>query len=473
MSDEFNNNNPNEPKEAPQYSYSFWAEQTTQPVPVKEVSLDYRKDAPIMTPIAPKKSKRVMTFFLKSAAFGIIASLCFIGTTTLYHRYFGEENEVTNQTQANDSSQLHLDPASPNNRLTTTTVTDNINSQSTDVSQVVVDTMPSIVAITSTMNETYDFFGYQYGQEVDGGGSGIIIGKTDTELLIATNNHVIEDTVKIMVTFIDGASAEAVIKGRKPDADLAVISIDTATLEETTMNQIAVARIGDSDEVKVGQMAIAIGNALGYGQSVTVGYISAINREIAVDPTTKMVVLQTDAAINPGNSGGALLNINGEVIGINSAKLADTYVEGIGYAIPITKAFPIVDELMNREILSEEEKGYLGVYPQDVDEKSAILYNWPVGAFVYDLVEDGAAKKAGIYRGDIITEVNGITIKTGEQLRELITSYRHGTTVTVTVMRFIEGSYVEKKFDVVLQSNTSITENTSKQNDDDSENETN
>ena len=198
-------------------------------------------------------------------------------------------------------------------------------------------------------------------------------------------------------------------------------------------------------------MAIAIGNALGYGQSVTVGYISAKDRQITVDTNVTLTVLQTDAAINPGNSGGALINMNGEVIGINSAKLSSTKVEGMGYAIPISTAYPIMDDLMNREILTEEEKGYLGVYPQYVTDEMSQSLGWPVGVYVRSLVEGGAAQQAGILIGDIITSVNDIPMTSGDHLREYVTSFRYGTSVSVTLMRFSQGQYSEITLNVVLQ----------------------
>lgn len=419
------NSNENQPK--PQNTYSFWAEQMGQNQNASSFSTQnseanssnnnfneqtlnshnfsanqgsqnfYNVPPTSDNPPEKKKSKagKAVGFLLKAASFGVVASLTFLGCNALYNNY-GDSNSGGNKTTAN-SNGLFLEPASKDNKLASTTVSQNVSIQSTDVSDIVEQTMPATVAITSTMNQNINFWGQGYNQEVTGGGSGIIIGKTDKELLIATNNHVVADATKILVTFIDDSTAEATIKGRNSSADLAVVSIDISKLEKDTLDKIKVAKLGNSDDIKVGQMAIAIGNALGYGQTVTVGYISAKEREITVETGNKLEVLQTDAAINPGNSGGALINIKGEVIGINSAKLASTNVEGMGYAIPISKAYPIVDELMNREVLTDNEKGYLGVYPKDVDEQYASAYNWPVGAYVYQLVDGGAAEKAGIY----------------------------------------------------------------------------
>jgi serine protease Do len=473
--------NSNDNQQKPQNTYSFWAEQIGQNQNASNFSPQNREtnnnneqtfylpnfnanqgsqnsyNIPPANDNPPEKKKskagKVAGFLLKAASFGVVASLTFLGCNALYRNY-DDSNSKGNRTSVN-SNGLYLDPVSKENKLASTTISQNVAIQSTDVSDIVEQTMPATVAITSTMNQTINFWGQDYGQEVSGGGSGIIIGKTDKELLIATNNHVVADATKILVTFIDDSTAEATIKGRNSSADLAVISIDVSKLEKDTLDKIKVAKIGNSDDIKVGQMAIAIGNALGYGQTVTVGYISAKEREITVDTGNTLEVLQTDAAINPGNSGGALINIKGEVIGINSAKLAKTNVEGMGYAIPISKAFPIVDELMNREVLTDNEKGYLGVYPQDVNEEYAKAYNWPVGAYVSKLVDGGAAEKAGIYQGDIITAVNGATVKTGDELRETVTSYRYGTTVKITLMRLINGEYKEMNVDVVLQANTS------------------
>ncbi len=483
-----NSGNLSDSHQKTQNSYSFWAEQIGQNQGDSNFTLQNREESnntingqtsypykvnvtqggsafydelpPVNDNPPKKKSKagKAVSFLLTAISFGVIASLAFLGCNAFYDYYRGDDSK-SNKTSIN-SNGLNLDPVSKENKLASTTVSENVNIQSTDVSDIVEQTMPATVAITSTMSPTYNIWGQQYGQQLDGGGSGIIIGKTDKELLIATNNHVVADTTKILVTFIDDSTAEATIKGRNSSSDLAVISIDASKLEKETLDKIKVAKLGNSDDVKVGQMAIAIGNALGYGQTVTVGYISAKEREITVDTGSKLEVLQTDAAINPGNSGGALINIKGEVIGINSAKLASTNVEGMGYAIPISKAYPIVDELMNREFLTENEKGYLGVYPQDVNEEYANAYNWPVGAYVYKLVKGGAAENAGIYQGDIITAVNGTTVKTGDELREAVTSYRYGTAVKITLMRLISGEYKEMKVDVVLQANTTESQTT-------------
>lgn len=457
------------------YNYTFWAEQVN-PNNSEKSSYDTSTNQPHMntynygfippnppemiTPPPKKKSKtkKVFGFLGKAAVFGIIAGLAFYGSNRLLQTLNEDDSRKTNITvhTGSGNENLLLDKPDSDVTIPTTTTSNNVNIQSTDVSQVVEDTMPATVAITSTYNTSYNVWGFEYGGERTGGGSGIIIGQKDDTLYIATNNHVVDGATKIMISFIDGSEAEAFIRGRNSSADLAVVTVDSTTLSKETLAAIKVAKLGNSDDVKVGQMVIAIGNALGYGQSVTVGYISAKDREITVDTNTTLTVLQTDAAINPGNSGGALININGEVIGINSAKFSKTDVEGIGYSIPITIAYPIVDELMNREILTDAEKGYLGVYPQDIDESVAQMYDWPLGVYVYSLVEGGAAEKAGIYAGDIIIGINNVTVSSSDQLREIVNSYRHGTTVTVTFMRFSNGEYKEQTVDVVLQANSDI-----------------
>lgn len=411
-----------------------------------------------------KKNKKKNTFLRKAgkfvltaAAFGLIAGAAFIGFNSVYYKV--NPNAAPIYMNFSNDAGFAIKTNTENKLLSSTAVTDGKITQKTEVTDVVDETMPSIVQITTTYKQTYsDWFGQQYDAENQGGGSGIIVGKNDKELLIATNNHVVEGADPITVKFIDGTEAEAIIKGTDSVADLAVISIDLSKIDEKTMEAISIAKLGDSDSVKVGEMAVAIGNALGYGQSTTVGYISAKEREVQVDDK-KMVLLQTDAAINPGNSGGALLNLNGEVIGINSVKYASDEVEGMGFAIPISRAIPIIDELMSREVLSENEKGYLGVYLADVTEEVADMYSWPVGVFVKELVPGGSAEKAGIVAGDIITKVNDTEITASTQLKEKVNSYRVGTKITITVKRNTNGTFVEKTFDVTLGGNPQTNSN--------------
>jgi serine protease Do len=395
--------------------------------------------------------KKAVKFVAGAAVFGAIAGVCFLGFNLAYYKINPEASPITFNIGGDSPFKLNLSTGN-DQQIEATAVTQEGVKQRTDITDVVASTMPSIVTITTTYNQSFDWFGQQIDQPNEGGGSGIIVGKNDKELLIATNNHVVEGANPIKVKFIDGTEATAIIKGTDAVADLAVISIDISSIKEATLNAIKVAQLGDSGSVKVGEMAIAIGNALGYGQSTTVGYISAKDRKVELEDKT-MVLLQTDAAINPGNSGGALLNLKGEVIGINTVKYASSEVEGMGFAIPISKATPIINELMTREILKDGEKGYLGVSIQDVTEDISKAYNWPVGVYVVEAVEGGSAAKAGIVTGDVITKVNDTEITAGTQLKEKVTSYRVGTEVTITVMRNSNGKFVEKKIKVQLGKN--------------------
>lgn len=330
----------------------------------------------------------------------------------------------------------------------------------TDVSQVVEEAMPAVVAVASTaVYQMPDFgFGWFFGggsqsYEVPSSGSGIIIGENDTELLIVTNNHVVQDTVSLKITFVDDAAVDAVIKGTDTDTDLAVISVPLDQIPQETKEKIAVARLGDSDGLKVGQGVIAIGNALGYGQSVTVGYVSALNREIKTSDGNTRVLLQTDAAINPGNSGGALLNMKGEVIGINAAKYSSTEVEGIGYAIPVSSVQDILDELMNRKTRSEvaeEKRGYLGIQGTTVDEDAAAAFGMPKGVYVYKILKDGAAADSQLREKDIITKLDGMTVKSMQELQKLLKGYEAGETIELLVQRQEDGQYKEIQIPVTL-----------------------
>ena len=330
----------------------------------------------------------------------------------------------------------------------------------TDVSQVVEEAMPAVVAVASTaVYQMPDFgFGWFFGggsqsYEVPSSGSGIIIGENDTELLIVTNNHVVQDTVSLKITFVDDTAVDAAVKGTDPDTDLAVISVPLDQIPQETKEKIAVARLGDSDGLKVGQGVIAIGNALGYGQSVTVGYVSALNREIKTSDGNTRVLLQTDAAINPGNSGGALLNMKGEVIGINAAKYSSTEVEGIGYAIPVSGVQDILDELMNRKTRSEvaeEKRGYLGIQGTTVDEDAAADFGMPKGVYVYKILKDGAAADSRLREKDIITKLDGMTVKSMQELQKLLKGYEAGETIELLVQRQEDGQYKEIQIPVTL-----------------------
>ncbi len=323
-----------------------------------------------------------------------------------------------------------------------------------DVTEVVKNTMPAMVSINVVVTKTYSdpygfgsFFGYGsggYQQDVPGSGSGIIIGKNDSELLIVSNNHVVGSAKEIVIEFIDGETATAYLKGSDANYDLAVVGVRLSDLKESTLDSIKLAVMGSSDELVLGEPAIAIGNALGYGQSVTVGYISALQREVTLEDGGKMTLIQTDAAINPGNSGGALLNIRGEVVGINSAKYSDTSVEGMGYAIPISDAIPIINELMNSITVPETEKPYLGILGQTLPESYRSYFQWPEGVYVSEITSGSPAELAGLQPDDIITAFNGKTVATMEDLQAAIAACSVGDSVTITVSRperAADGSY--------------------------------
>lgn len=486
MDEIYNNTNDNTPQDTPQeqstysysrgdilqdgaisgsYQYSSGTETSeqssqvhTEPAPdpryINYANPDYLKN--YQNHQAARKTRKkiklpkFVSVLLSAALFGLVAAAVFIGTNELFYSLNGRTDSST----ASEISTHHTPDSDEfgsylqNNADTVaqSTILTNVDSSSTDVSAVVDEVMPAIVSIDCTFY-VQSFFGYY---ETSGAGSGIILKKTDTELLIATNNHVVEDSITINVTFDDGTTAPAIIKGTDAIADLAVVAVDLVDLEESALDHIKVATLGNSDTVKVGQMAVAIGNAMGYGQSTTVGYISAKDREVDVDGKT-MTLLQTDAAINPGNSGGALLNLKGEVIGINSVKYASDDVEGMGFAIPISRAIDILNELSSREVLADEDKGYLGVTIQDISEEFAAAYNYPIGVYISSVVEGGAADTAGLCAGDIVTAINGTSVRTTTELKNSVTSHKYGSTITVTFQRRIDGVFTEKTIDVILQ----------------------
>lgn len=330
---------------------------------------------------------------------------------------------------------------------------------SIDVSDIVEVAMPSIVAITNKsvqeVESYFNMFGRGGGvteQEVESSGSGIIIGENEEELLIVTNYHVIEDAETLSVCFVDDQAYTAYTKGTDSENDLAVIAVKLADISEDTMSQIKIIQQGDSDSLKVGEQVVAIGNALGYGQSVTTGIVSAVNRQIS-DAESENGFIQTDAAINPGNSGGALLNMNGELIGINSAKLASTEIEGMGYAIPLNSASPIIDELMNRATrtkVSEDQAASLGISGQTVDSTISETYGIPKGVYIGEVQENSAAYNAGLQPGSIITKFDGQSVNSIEELKSLLEYYAAGETVEITVKTANQGEYVESTVSITL-----------------------
>lgn len=397
---------------------------------------------------------KILKYAGLAAVFGVVAAVCFEAVAFFSGSVLGlnKRNISTTTSKQIGSTTSATKPA-----------TGSVISGATDVSAIAEQTMPSVVAITSTTAGTayYDLFGQQQqSQDSTSAGTGFIIGQNDKELLIATNNHVIDGAKTISVQFIDEEICEASVKGSDTSNDLAVVAVKIKNIKDSTMDKIRVADLGNSDDLKVGEMAIAIGNSLGYGQSVTVGYISAKNREITEQSENggsgnKIEAIQTDAAINPGNSGGPLINLQGQVIGINSAKIASSSVEGVGYAIPISVATPIIDELKNKENLSDSEKGYLGISGRTVTE-AASLYNIPTGVYVAEVAKGGAADKGGIKEGDIITAINNQSVTTIESLQEKANGYRKGTEVELTIQRSNNGAYEEQKVKVKLQGSSSL-----------------
>ena len=391
----------------------------------------------------PKKGymKKVALVVGAAVLFGAVGGVTMQGTSYLTGKLLGKNTKSTVGTTKTVS----------NAKLTTSTST-----VTSDVSDIVENTLPSIVSITNmSVQEVQNFFGGISQQESESAGSGIIISQNDSELLVVTNNHVVEGSDTLTVTFNDGNSVEAQIKGTDSARDLAVVAVPLDKISDDTMNAIKVATLGDSDSLKVGEPAIAIGNALGYGQSVTTGIVSATGRTIdGFDGE----YIQTDAAINPGNSGGALLNANGEVIGINSAKINSSAVEGMGFAIPISDASDVIQNLMNKETrskVSDEERGYLGIKGYDVSEEGAQMYNMPTGVYVKEVMSGGGAEKAGLTKGSIITGFEGSSISGMSSLQEQLQYYKAGEEVTLTVqIPDKNGEYTEKDIKVTLGKNS-------------------
>ena len=400
---------------------------------------------PQQNPKAPKPkkgyAKKVALVVGAAVLFGAVGGVTMQGTSYLTGKLLGKNTKSTVGTTKTVS----------NAKLTTSTST-----VTSDVSDIVENTLPSIVSITNmSVQEVQNFFGGISQQESESAGSGIIISQNDSELLVVTNNHVVEGSDTLTVTFNDGNSVEAQIKGTDSARDLAVVAVPLDKISDDTMNAIKVATLGDSDSLKVGEPAIAIGNALGYGQSVTTGIVSATGRTIdGFDGE----YIQTDAAINPGNSGGALLNANGEVIGINSAKINSSAVEGMGFAIPISDASDVIQNLMNKETrskVSDEERGYLGIKGYDVSEEGAQMYNMPTGVYVKEVMSGGGSEKAGLTKGSIITGFEGSSISGMSSLQEQFQYYKAGEEVTLTEqIPDKNGEYTEKDIKVTLGKNS-------------------
>ena len=423
-----------------------------------------------------KLAKKIGAITLSAVLFGSVAAGSFQAVN--YFSPFSKTTGSSGSTASNNSSSTSL--------LKTTAVSGSSNTGSLDVSDITTSAMPSIVAITNkSVQEVQDYFS-QFGfggqgqpqtQETESQGSGIIIGKNDSELLMVTNNHVVEGADTLSVCFIDNQVYEAAIKGTDPENDLAVIAVPLDSISDDTMSKIAVASIGDSDSLKVGEQVVAIGNALGYGQSVTTGIVSAVNRTLSSDSSdtqdsnssddsSSATYIQTDAAINPGNSGGALLNMNGEVIGINSAKLASTEVEGMGYAIPISRVSDIIDNLMNqttRTKVDSDKQGTIGIKGINVTSDVQEKYNLPEGIYVSEVTSGSAAEKAGITSGSVITKFDGKSVTDIESLQDLLQYYKAGETVELTLQVPDSDSYKEKTVSITLGSKSATSSDSNSQ----------
>lgn len=439
----------------------------------------HEEQGTVLKPSGPSGHRRNQNSFQKKAGatialaviFGLVAAVVFQAANFAADRFLntGKSSVQIKTTDSVDLQETASDDSTADKVLS--------DSENGTVAAVAQASMPSVVAITTvSVQEIPSFFGYSSHQYKSAStGSGIIVGDNDDELLIATNNHVVDGATTLSVCFIgdDVANAEtetvnagdngdlnvedavsAKIKGTDADNDLAVVAVKKSDIPEDTLNQIKIAQIGSSDDLAVGQQVVAIGNALGYGQSVTSGWISALNRTISTDDGTNSTgLIQTDAAINPGNSGGALLNMKGELIGINSAKYADSAVEGMGYAIPISKAKPILEELMNRETrekVDSSKKGYLGVSLANLTTEAIEMYNMPTGAFVRSVEDDSPAQEAGICKGDIIVKFDGQKVSDGDNLLDKLQYYKSGEKIEAVIARATNGEYEENTIELTL-----------------------
>ena len=439
----------------------------------------HEEQGTVLKPSGPSGHRRNQNSFQKKAGatialaviFGLVAAVVFQAANFAADRFLntGKSSVQIKTTDSVDLQETASDDSTADKVLS--------DSENGTVAAVAQASMPSVVAITTvSVQEIPSFFGYSSHQYKSAStGSGIIVGDNDDELLIATNNHVVDGATTLSVCFIgdDVANAEtetvnagdngdlnvedavsAKIKGTDADNDLAVVAVKKSDIPEDTLNQIKIAQIGSSDDLAVGQQVVAIGNALGYGQSVTSGWISALNRTISTDDGMNSTgLIQTDAAINPGNSGGALLNMKGELIGINSAKYADSAVEGMGYAIPISKAKPILEELMNRETrekVDSNKKGYLGVSLANLTTEAIEMYNMPTGAFVRNVEDDSPAQEAGICKGDIIVKFDGQKVSDGDDLLDKLQYYKSGEKIEAVIARATNGEYEENTIELTL-----------------------
>ena len=392
--------------------------------------------------------KKGSKFAAMALAFGVLASTAFQGSNYLYNKANGGTVTATDKAELNIASAVSS---------SSTDVAGTDTDSSASVSAIAEAAMPSLVAITNkSVQEMQSMFGQTQAYESESSGSGIIIGKTDTELLMVTNNHVVSGAQDLSVGFVDESVAEAAVKGTDADHDIAVIAVKLSDLSEDTLSAIKVIEIGSSSNLEVGEQVVAIGNALGYGQSVTTGIVSALNREVTIDNTANTLI-QTDAAINPGNSGGALLNMSGQLVGINSAKYSDTSVEGMGYAIPVDDVVDIIENLMNRQVRTEKaaegERGFLGISGQDVTSEVSQAYDMPKGVYITSVETGSAAEQVGLQKGDIITKFDGTSVSALADLKEQLAYYKTGEQVEITYSTRENGQYAEKTATVTLGQN--------------------
>ena len=402
---------------------------------------------------------------MKKKGLALILGLAVIGAgagaaSQLYSYAEDVKLQIAAQEQENAEEETEEQTAKETFAVSTAQLVDTGDAFSySGVADIAENAMPTIVAITNkSVQEVQSFYrGRTFQYESESCGSGIIVGENDTELLICTNNHVVEGARELTVSFIDESSYQAQIKGTDPSNDLAVVAVNLEDIDQDTLSQIKIAKLGDSDEMRVGEQVVAIGNALGYGQSVTTGIVSAKDRTIDVQEGRSIYsyedLIQTDAAINPGNSGGALLNMNGELIGINSTKASSSVVEGMGYAIPVSKAQPILEKLMNREtrnIVDEDEAAYMGISGEGVSSEAVQLYNVPAGIYLTQVAEDSPAAKAGLQVGDIITAFDDVQVTTMDELKDRLQYYKGGETVEMKVQSAANGAYTEKTVSITL-----------------------
>lgn len=417
--------------------------------------------------------KKIVLGICCGLLFGIFAGLGFAAVTTatdVLKEELGLEEKLLSEEEGEAVMPEETKEAISNTVSAQVTKTEIATTTVTDVTEVVKAVMPSVVSVNNKYVETTSFWGQEYSSEAVSTGSGIIVGQNDTELLLVTNYHVIASAEELTVQFCDGEQAQAQTKGSDSDKDLAVIAVQLEDIEDETMEAIAISTLGDSNALTVGEPVIAIGNALGYGQSVTTGVVSALNRAIMMENGYESgnygyfednstgdkeinTFIQTDAAINPGNSGGALLNIKGEVIGINSNKIGGSAVEGMGYAIPISDAQPIIEDLMSKETrlkVDEEDKGYLGITGVDVVDEYSEIYGMPKGVYVSSVSEGTGAYEAGLIKGDIITALNGEEVESMDDLKNELSYYSAGETVELTIMQGSPTGYQAKNVSVTL-----------------------